>query len=89
MWSMYSFVMVKKELSRRAKFSIYQSIYIPNLTYSHEPWVNTERMRFWIQVVEMSFLHRVAVHPGGAEPLLPAMERSQLRWLGHLPWMPP
>ncbi|KAK3520361.1 hypothetical protein QTP70_023832, partial [Hemibagrus guttatus] len=36
-------VVVKKELSRKAKLSVYQSIYIPTLTYGHELWVMTER----------------------------------------------
>ncbi|KAK3539294.1 hypothetical protein QTP86_033724 [Hemibagrus guttatus] len=44
MRSMYRSVVVKKELSRKAKFSIYQSIYVPTLTYGHELWVMTERM---------------------------------------------
>ncbi|KAK3572444.1 hypothetical protein QTP86_032667 [Hemibagrus guttatus] len=35
MRSMYRSVVVKKELSRKAKLSIYQSIYIPTLTYGH------------------------------------------------------
>ncbi|KAK3518667.1 hypothetical protein QTP70_007160 [Hemibagrus guttatus] len=44
MRSMYRSVVVKKELSRKAKLSIYQSIYIPTLTYGHELWVMTERV---------------------------------------------
>ncbi|KAK3521336.1 hypothetical protein QTP70_003461 [Hemibagrus guttatus] len=43
MRSMYQSVVVKKELSRKAKLSIYQSIYVPTLTYGHELWVMTER----------------------------------------------
>ncbi|KAK3505834.1 hypothetical protein QTP70_004994, partial [Hemibagrus guttatus] len=45
MRSMYRSVVVKKELSRKAKLSIYQSIYVPQstLTYGHELWVMTER----------------------------------------------
>ncbi|KAK3509856.1 hypothetical protein QTP70_015863 [Hemibagrus guttatus] len=43
MRSMYRSVVVKKELSRKAKLSIYQSIYAPALTYGHELWVMTER----------------------------------------------
>ncbi|KAK3530818.1 hypothetical protein QTP70_002852 [Hemibagrus guttatus] len=43
MRSMYRSVVVKKELSRKAKPSIYQSIYVPTLTYGHELWVMTER----------------------------------------------
>lgn len=31
----YKSVMVKKELSRKAKFLIYQSIYVHTLTYGH------------------------------------------------------
>ncbi len=45
-------VMVKKELSRKAKLSIYQSIYVPTLTYVHQLWVMTERLRLPIQAAE-------------------------------------
>ncbi|KAK3561854.1 hypothetical protein QTP86_017487, partial [Hemibagrus guttatus] len=43
MRSMYWSVVVKKELSRKAKLSIYQSIYVSTLTYGHELWLMTER----------------------------------------------
>ncbi|KAK3551056.1 hypothetical protein QTP70_011498 [Hemibagrus guttatus] len=102
MRSMYQSVVVKKELSRKAKLSIYQSIYVPTLTYGHELWVMTERVRSRIQVAEMSFLRRVAgrslrdrVRSSvtreelGIELLLLHIERGQLRWLGHLFRMPP
>ncbi|KAK7922730.1 hypothetical protein WMY93_009632 [Mugilogobius chulae] len=102
MRSLYRTVVVKKELSRKAKLSIYRSIYVPTLTYGHELWVMTERTRSRIQAVEMSFLRRVAgrslrdrVRSSvtreelGVEPLLLHVERSQLRWLGHLFRMPP
>ena len=36
------FVVRKRELSRKAKLSIYQSIYVPTLTYGHELWVVKE-----------------------------------------------
>ncbi|KAK3568863.1 hypothetical protein QTP86_018965 [Hemibagrus guttatus] len=60
MRSMYRSVVVKKELSRKAKLLIYQSIYVPTLIYGHELWVMTERVRSRIQAAEMSFLRRVA-----------------------------
>ncbi|KAK3542767.1 hypothetical protein QTP70_002969 [Hemibagrus guttatus] len=95
-------VVLKKELSRKAKLSIYQSIYVPTLTYGHELWVMTERVRSRIQAAEMSFLRRVAgrslrdrVRSSvtreelGVEPLLLHIERGQLMWLGHLFRMPP
>ncbi|KAK3552130.1 hypothetical protein QTP86_001508 [Hemibagrus guttatus] len=102
MRSMYRSVVVKKEPSPKAKLLIYQSIYAPTLTYGHELWVMTERVRSRIQAAKMSFLHRVAgrslrdrVRSSvtreelGVEPLLLHIERGQLRWLGHLFRMPP
>ncbi|KAK3529325.1 hypothetical protein QTP70_029151 [Hemibagrus guttatus] len=102
MRSMSRSVVVKKELSWKAKLSIYQSLYVPTLTYGHELWVMTERVRSRIQAAEMSFLRRVAgrslrdrVRSSvtreelGVEPLLLHIERGQLRWLGHLFQMPP
>jgi len=53
-------IRVKGELSQKAKLLIYCSIYIPTLTYGHELWVVTKRMRLWIQAFEMSFLRRLA-----------------------------
>uniref|UniRef100_A0A672FD98 Reverse transcriptase domain-containing protein n=1 Tax=Salarias fasciatus TaxID=181472 RepID=A0A672FD98_SALFA len=102
MQSLYRSVVVKKELSRKAKLSIYRSIYVPTLTYGHELWVMTERTRSRIQAAEMSFLRRVAGRSLRdrvrssvtreelrVEPLLLHIERGQLRWLGHLFRMPP
>ncbi|KAK0152855.1 LINE-1 reverse transcriptase [Merluccius polli] len=60
MRTLHGSVVVKRELSRNAKLSIYQSIYIPALTYGHELWVMTERTRSRVQAAEMSFLRRVA-----------------------------
>uniref|UniRef100_A0A8C6KT40 Reverse transcriptase domain-containing protein n=1 Tax=Nothobranchius furzeri TaxID=105023 RepID=A0A8C6KT40_NOTFU len=95
-------VVVKRELSQKARLSIYRSIYVPILTYGHELWVMTKRTRSRIQAAEMSFLRRVAglslrdrvrssdIREGlGVEPLLLRIERSQLRWFGHLVRMPP
>ena len=97
MRALHRSVVVKKELSRKAKLLIYQSIYVPTLTYGHELWVVTERTRSRVQAAEMSFLRRVAglslrdrVRSSvireeiRVEPLLLHIERSQLRWLGHL-----
>uniref|UniRef100_A0A3P9PV83 Reverse transcriptase domain-containing protein n=1 Tax=Poecilia reticulata TaxID=8081 RepID=A0A3P9PV83_POERE len=100
--ALYRSVVVKRELSQKAKLSIYRSIYVPTLIYGHELWVMTERTRSRVQAAEMSFLRRVAglslrdrvrssvIREGlRVEPLLLHVERSQLRWLGHLVRMPP
>uniref|UniRef100_A0A3P9DJT6 Sodium/hydrogen exchanger 9B2 n=1 Tax=Maylandia zebra TaxID=106582 RepID=A0A3P9DJT6_9CICH len=60
MRTLHRSVVVKRELSVKAKLSIYRSIYVPTLTYGHELWVVTERTRSRIQAAEMSFLRRVA-----------------------------
>ncbi|KAL3973669.1 phosphorylated adapter RNA export protein [Sarotherodon galilaeus] len=57
---LYQSVVVKRELSVKAKLSIYRSIYAPTLTYGHELWVVTERTRSRIQAAEMGFLRKVA-----------------------------
>ena len=100
--SLYHTVVTKRELSRKAKLSIYRSIFVPTLTYGHEGWVMTERTRSRVQAAEMGFLRRVAgvslrdrvrssvIREGlGVEPLLLCVERSQLRWFRHLVRMPP
>ncbi|KAK0132409.1 hypothetical protein N1851_032714 [Merluccius polli] len=43
MRALYRTVVMKMELSRKAKLSIYQSINVATLTYGHECWVVTER----------------------------------------------
>ncbi len=90
--SLYSTVVTKRELSWKAKLSIYYSVFVPSLTYGHEGWVMTERMRLWIQVADMGFLRRVACislrdevrssvirEDLGVELLVLYVERSQLR----------
>ncbi|KAF7654265.1 hypothetical protein LDENG_00072170, partial [Lucifuga dentata] len=99
---LYRTVVVKRELSQKARLTIYQSIYVPILTYGHELWVMTERTRSQIQAAEMRFLCRVSgltlrdrvrsldIQEGlGVEPLLLHIERSQLRWFRHLVRMDP
>ena len=92
--------MVKRELNQETRLSVYQSIFCPTLTYGHELWVVTKRMRLWIQAAEMGFLRRVAglsLRDGvrssviwervKVELLLLCIER--LRWFRHLVRMPP
>ena len=50
----YSVVM-KRELSKKAKLSIFKAIFVPFLTYGRESWIRTERMRSQVQASEMRF----------------------------------
>ena len=96
----YSVVM-KRELSKKAKLSIFKAVFVPLLTYGHESWVKTERMRSQVQASEMRFLQRIEgvtltnkVRSSeirkslNIEPLLLRIESSQLRWFGHVSRMP-
>ena len=93
----YSVVM-KRELSKKAKLSIFKTVFVPILTYGHEFWVMTERVRSQVQASEMRFLRRIEgvtlsnkVRSSeirkclNIEPLLLRIARSagsQLKWLG-------
>ena len=46
----YSVVM-KRELSKKAKLSFFKAGFVPILTYGHESWVMTEKMRSQVQSV--------------------------------------
>ena len=52
-------VVVRRSLGQKANISIYQSFYVPTLTYGVELWVITERMASQIQAAKVSFLHKV------------------------------
>ena len=48
-------VVIKRELSKNAKLSLFKTVFVPILTYSHESWVMTERVRSQVQASEMRF----------------------------------
>lgn len=90
-------VILKRELGINAKLAIFKSVFRPTLTYGHEPWVMTERTRSRVQAAEMAFLRRTVgltrldrVRSSAIreqlqiEPLLLWIERSQLRYYGHV-----
>ena len=50
----------KRELNQKAKLLIYRSMYVQTLTYGHELWVVTKRIRSQIQAADFSFPRRTA-----------------------------
>ena len=96
----YSIVM-KQELSKKAKLSIFKTVFVPILIYGHESWVMTERVRSQVQASEVRFLRRIEgvtlfnkvcnseiQKSINIKPLLLRIERSQLGWFGHESKMP-
>ena len=45
-------IVIKRELSKNAKLSIFKTIFVPSLTYGHESWVITKRVRSQVQASE-------------------------------------
>ena len=98
---LYNSVVMRRELSKKAKLSIFKTVFVPILTYGHESWVVTERVRSQVQASELRFLRRIEgvtlfykmcsseiQKSLNIESLLLRIERSQLRWLGHVSRMP-
>ena len=56
MRALHHSVVLKRELLRKAKLSVFKLILIPILTYGHESWTITERVRSQMQASEMRFL---------------------------------
>ena len=92
---------MKRELLKKAKLSVFKTVFVPILTYGHESWVMIERVQSQVQASEMRFLQiieevtlfdkvrsfeiRKSIN---IAPLLLRIERSQLRWFGHVSRMP-
>ena len=52
-------VAMKRELSKKAKLSIFKAVFVSDLTYGHESWIMTERMRSQMQASEMRLLQKI------------------------------
>ena len=86
---------------KKSKAHNFQNSFVPILTNGHESWVMTKRVRSQVQASEMRFLRRIEgvtlfnkmcsseIRKSlNIEPLLLRIERSQLRWFGHVSRMP-
>ena len=49
-------VIMKRELLKKAKLSVFKTVFVPIFTYGHKSWVMTEKMRSQVQASEMRFL---------------------------------
>ena len=89
-------VVTKRELSNTGKLLVFKSVFVPILTTGHESWVMTGRILSQVQATEMGFLRIVndvtlrdkvcswEIYEAPNVKSLPQIERSQLRWFGHV-----
>ena len=52
-------VVIKQELSKNAKLSIFKTVFIPILTYGHESRLMTKRVQSQVQASEMRCLPKI------------------------------
>ena len=52
-------VVMKRELSKKAKLSIFKTVFLLIITYGHESWVMTEKVLSQVQASEMRILRRI------------------------------
>lgn len=87
----------KKEISRRTKMTVYQTVFRPILTYGSETWVLDRKLKSKIQAIEMKYLRTVKGvtrrdrirnvdirEELKIKPVLKYIEERQLSWWGHL-----
>ena len=93
MRQLYQSVVLKRKLCAKAKIFVFTSVFVPILTYGHEYWVMTERVRSQVQAAKCVSCEKSEVYPYltklvkstdivqflNIEPLLLYIERSQLR----------
>ena len=61
MRQLYQLVVLIRELFTNAKLSVFKSFFVPILTYGHEFWAVTKRVKSRVQTAEMGFLQKVRV----------------------------
>ena len=50
---------MKQELLKKAKLSIFTTVFVTILTYGHKSWVMTKRILSHVQVSEMRYLQTI------------------------------
>ena len=101
MRALYHSVVLKRELSRKAKLSVFKSIFPHHHLWSSIWGLVTEKVRSQMHGSEMRFCEKSKVlrcltniatlqivNLSTFETLLLQIERSRLRWFGHVSRMP-
>ena len=57
--ALHNSAVMKRDLSKKAMLSIFKTVFVPILTYGHESWIMTEKVRSQVQASEIRFLRRI------------------------------
>ena len=93
--------LAKAKISQEAKLAIYKTVFRPILTYGCERWSRRKATDSLVNAVDMNFLRHVSGNRRNdhvsnttvrdtlsIEPILTRIERTQLRYFGHVIRMP-
>lgn len=96
-YAMNKAFITKREISKKAKITVFNTIFKPILTYGSESWILNNQTKSKIQALEMRYLRAVKGvtrrdriknekirEELGVEPILQSIERQKLKWFGHM-----
>ena len=63
MRQLYRSVVLKRELCTKANLFVFRSVFVPILTYGHECWVMTNRVRSQVQAAGIFFCEKLEIYP--------------------------
>ena len=91
-WGEANAVMKDKRMGMRLKIKVYQTVVRPALTYGAQCWALNKRDERRLEVTEMNMLrvlrdrlrNKVRERTGVQENIVKVVERSKMRWYGHV-----
>ena len=85
------------QVSRAAKLAIHRAVYRPTILYGHEIWYRSKQIYSTVEAADMRILRSISKNRRGDKvsnqrvrealkvgPIIDQIERSQLRYLGHV-----
>lgn len=96
-WALYNSFFNKREVSKRTKTKIHESVLVPMLIYGSESWVLSDNLKSKVEACEMKILRKiegvsrmdkikseVVRERLKVKGVLDKIETQQLRWFGHI-----
>lgn len=87
----------KKEIQKKSKRKVYETIVLPTLLYGSETWPTKEKHERQITAIEMKYMRKIVgitkmdrwtnervMEEVEQEPIINKIEKRQLHWYGHI-----